>query len=144
MKKIIKCKNLIYDADLDPIQNAIIVVDGQFILEVGTENQISIPDNAEIIDCSNETVLPGLIDSHSHITANYIYNESLEEQHSSDLTTASLRGSMNLRSDMNMGVTTMRTLGDQKDVELRFKRSIDEGVIPGPRLIISILSLIHI
>ena len=58
MKKIIKCKNLIYDADLEPIQNAVIVVDGQFILEVGTENQISIPDNAEIIDCSNETVLP--------------------------------------------------------------------------------------
>ena len=80
MKKIIKCKNLIYDADLDPIQNAIIVVDGQFILEVGTENQISIPDNAEIIDCSNETVLPGLIDSHSHITANYIYNESQENE----------------------------------------------------------------
>ncbi|MFL2762140.1 MAG: amidohydrolase family protein [Dehalococcoidia bacterium] len=141
MKKIIKCKNLIHDPSLEPIQNGVIVVEGQFISEVGDENQIPIPENAEVIDCSNETVMPGLIDSHSHITANYIYNESLEEQHSADLTTASLRGSMNLRSDMNMGVTTMRTLGDQKDVELRFKKAIDEGVIPGPRLIISIRAL---
>mgnify|MGYP001478146648 CR=1 FL=1 len=61
MKKIIKCKNLIHDPSLEPIQNGVIVVEGQFISEVGDENQIPIPENAEVIDCSNETVMPGLI-----------------------------------------------------------------------------------
>ena len=60
MKKIIKCKNLICDASLEPIQNGVIVVEGQFISDVGDENQIPIPENSEVIDCSNETVMPGL------------------------------------------------------------------------------------
>ena len=85
--------------------------------------------------------MAGMIDSHCHITANSKYRLTLKEQHTIELTTAVIRGSMNLRSDLAAGVTTMRTLGDVGDVELYFREAIKRGEIPGPRLVITIRAL---
>lgn len=142
MKTVIKSKQLIVDAGEPPIPQGVVVVEGDSILEVGAAEAVTIPPDSKVIDCSAETVLPGLIDSHAHITANTRYRATLKEQHHTlDLTTSVLRGSMNLRSDLAAGTTTMRTLGDRDKVELYFRNAIERGEIPGPRLVISIRAL---
>ena len=141
MTTIIKSKKLIIDPEKPPIPNGVVVIRKDKIVEAGPAEMIKAGPDYQVIDCTDETVLPGMIDSHCHITANSKYPVSLKEQHSLDLPTAVLRGSMNLRSDLAAGVTTMRTLGDVGDVELRFREAIERGEIPGPRLVISIRAL---
>ena len=141
MKTIIKSKQLIFDPEKPPIPGGVVVVLDDRIVEVGTSQSIKVTPDYQVIDRTEDTVLPGLIDTHCHITANSKYQISLKEQHTLDLPTAVLRGSMNLRSDLASGVTTMRTLGDVGDVELRFRDAIERGEIPGPRLVISIRAL---
>jgi len=141
MKTIIKSKQLIVDPEKPPIPAGVVIIQDDRIVDVGPSQSIEVPQDCKVIDCTEETVLPGLIDSHCHITANSQYRMSLKEQHTLDLPTAVLRGSMNLRSDLASGVTTMRTLGDVGKVELRFRDAINRGEIPGPRLVISIRAL---
>lgn len=137
----IKSQRLITDAARPPILGGIVLVEGERIAAIGVPPSVTIPPACPVIDCTSETVMPGLVDSHIHITANSKYRIPLKEQHTMDLTTAVLRGSMNLRSDMAAGVTTARSLGDVGDVELRFRGCIDRGEIPGPRLVIAIRAL---
>ena len=141
MKTIIKSKQLIVDPEKPPIPEGVVIIQDDWIVDVGPLQSIEVPQDCKVIDCTEETVLPGLIDSHCHITANSQYKMTLKEQHTLDLPTTVLRGSMNLRSDLASGVTTMRTLGDVGKVELRFRDAINRGEIPGPRLVISIRAL---
>ncbi|HZK12686.1 MAG TPA: amidohydrolase family protein [Atribacterota bacterium] len=141
MKTIIKSKQLIVDPEKPPIPAGVVIIQDDRIVDVGPSQSIEVPQDCKVIDCTEETVLPGLIDTHCHITANPKYKVSLKEQHTLNLPTAVLRGSMNLRSDLASGVTTMRTLGDVGKVELRFRDAINRGEIPGPRLVISIRAL---
>lgn len=142
MKTIIKSKQLIVDPEKPPIPEGLVIIQDDRIVDVGSSQSIEVPQGCKVIDCTEETVLPGLIDSHCHITTNTKYKRmSLKEQFTLDLPTAVLRGSINLRSDLASGVTTMRTLGDVGNVELRFRDAINRGEIPGPRLVISIRTL---
>ena len=141
MKTIIKSKQLIVDPEKPPILEGVVIIQDDRIVDVGPSKSIKVPQGCKVIDCTEETVLPGLIDSHCHIEANNKYPMSLKEQYTLDLPTIVLRGSMNLRSDLASGVTTMRTLGGVGNVELRFRDAINRGEIPGPRLVISIRAL---
>ena len=141
MTTLIKSKLLITDAEKPPIPEGLVLVEGSEISAVGAPGTLEIPPNAKIVDRTDETVMPGMIDSHTHITANSKYRDPLKTQHTIDLATAVLRGSMNLRSDLAAGVTTMRALGDIGDVELRFRDAVERGDIPGPRLVICMRAL---
>jgi len=143
MKTIIKSKQLIFDPEKPPVPKGVVIVQDDRIVNVGPSQSIEIPQDCKVIDCKEETVLPGLIDSHCHITTGgkYKHKMSLTEQRARNLPITVLHGSMNLRSDLASGVTTMRTLGDVDDLELRFRDAINRGEIPGPRLVISIRPL---
>ena len=141
MKTVIKSRQLITDAGTQPIPNGVVVVEGTRILEVGKPGTVKIPPDSEVIDCTADTVMPGMIDTHAHITANNKFRVSLDEHYTIDLATAIIRGTISLREDLASGVTTMRTLGDRGDVEVRFRDAIARGEIPGPRLVISVRAL---
>lgn len=141
MTTFIKSKQLITDAGKLPIPQGVVVVDGERIREVGKIGSVDIPPGSEVIDRTADTVMPGMIDTHAHITANNKFRVSLEEHYTLDLSTAIVRGTISLREDLASGVTTMRTLGDRGDVELRFRNAIERGELPGPRLVISLRAL---
>ncbi|MBA7515936.1 hypothetical protein ES705_07981 [subsurface metagenome] len=142
MKTILKSKQLIFDPEKPPIPKGVVIIQDDRIVDVGPSQSIKLPQGCKVIDCTEETILPGLIDSHCHITLNTKYKRtSLGEQFALDVPTTVLRGSMNLRIDLASGVTTMRTLGDIGKVDLRFRDAINRGEIPGPRLVISIRPL---
>jgi len=139
--KVIKSGLLIVHPDQEPIPRGIVVVDGDRVINVGHESEVNVPPGAEAVDCSAWTVMPGLIDAHVHITINNRFQLPLSAHFDLDETTATLRGAMNLRSDLATGVTTMRTLGDRLGVEKAFQGAIDRGEVVGPRLKVCVRAL---
>lgn len=108
------------------LTNQMIVINGDKITDVGPADQVKAPAGARVIDLSQATVLPGLIDGHVHLTdaQGNLQHQMMVALHSA---TASL----------NAGFTTLVVMGSHgggyADVEL--KRAIESGLIKGPRLL---------
>ncbi len=113
---------------------AIVVEDGK-ITSVGTKATLSAPDGAETIDLGAKTILPGLIDMHTHL----IGDASLGGYAGIGETreAAMIWGVINAEKTLMAGFTTARNVGagDYADVALR--DAINEGLVPGPRLYVS-------
>jgi imidazolonepropionase-like amidohydrolase len=117
------------------INDAVIIVEGERITAVGS--RLSIPQGVRVIDLGNRTILPGLIDAHTHIT--YHFDETghfgLRGDANSDETLK--YAAENARRTVEAGVTTIRNLGAGERVDLRLRDSINRGENIGPRMIVS-------
>jgi imidazolonepropionase-like amidohydrolase len=131
---IIKATRLIDGLGGAPLEPAMVRIEGEKIAEFGT--QIKIPRDAKLIDLGDATLLPGLIDLHTHLTDRYgtHWEEALVK------TTPghnALWGAHNARVTLLAGFTTCRDMGPTwpyVDVDLR--QAIEEGAVPGPRLLV--------
>jgi imidazolonepropionase-like amidohydrolase len=108
----------------------IILVTGERITEVGPEGKVSIPAGTRVIDLSNATVLPGFIDTHTHVfntRGKMTADESM------------LIAVENVRANLLAGFTSLRDMGSHgngfQDVDL--KNAINRGTIDGPRMLVS-------
>jgi len=137
----IRCGQLLNPVDGSLTRNAVIVVSGERIEQVGANAQI--PQGARVIDLSAYTVLPGLIDSHTHILL-----QPEDERGAPPVITKSqafrtVQGVAAARKDLEAGFTTLRDVDSEgagfADVAIR--DAINGGIIPGPRLLVSTLSL---
>ena len=126
--KVLKNARLIDGTGAGAVKDATIVIDGNRIAAIGTQNQGDFPAEAEIIDCAGMTVLPGLIDCHDHM-ANHKYDLAhrwgIDEPHS----TRHLRTAAVLRQTLEAGYTLIRDAGG---LDAGFKRAIDEGLDDRP------------
>lgn len=126
------------------IAHAVVIIDGDKIKATGSG--IDIPKGARIIDLGNVTLLPGLIDCHTHLLQSY-YNDMGDETNIviTTTTTAPQRamiGVKNARSMLEAGYTAARDVGNSgvgADVALR--DGINAGWIPGPRMEVSTRAL---
>ena len=110
------------------LRNQVILIAGDRITEVGPASSIRIPSGAKVIDLSNATVLPGLIDRHVHLMQDQFPNDGR----------ATLTGLNYALKDLNAGFTTLQDMGSAytyATVELR--DAINKGLVPGPRLQVS-------
>ncbi len=117
------------------LEKQIILIEGDKIKAVGNEGSIPIPSNAIIIDLSDATVLPGLIDCHTHITAqpeNYI-DDLFRKSPIDYAVTAHLYAQRTLQA----GFTACRDVGSAEFIDVALKKAIDAGKIPGPRLFVA-------
>ena len=109
----------------------VVVLQGERITEVGPEAQIKIPAGAQVIDLSGATVLPGLIDAHTHMFNTPKPGMSRE--------TSTLIAIHNLQADLRAGFTAARDMSSHgngyADVDIR--TAINEGRIDGPRYQVS-------
>ena len=109
----------------------VVVLQGDRITEVGPEAQIRIPAGAQVIDLSQATVLPGLVDAHTHMFNNPKPGMSRE--------TSTLIAIQNLQADLHAGFTAARDMSSHGngygDVDIR--NAINEGRIDGPRYQVS-------
>ena len=98
------------------------------ILPVGATDW---PKDAQVIDVSGKTVLPGLIDLHTHLTYPLAETDFGVGMNEAD---ATLRGAEKLRYFLESGITSVRDVGSQGDVPFRLKEWVRENRIPGPRV----------
>ncbi|WP_224242550.1 amidohydrolase family protein [Hyalangium gracile] len=121
------------------LQNPVIVIENERISAVGSG--LAIPEGAEVIDLGGATVLPGLIDGHTHLLARM---PETPEGYAQDLITKSqafraLEGAANARATLHAGFTTVRDVESEgafyADVALR--DAIRQGLVEGPRMRVS-------
>ena len=99
-------------------------------------SDVTIPAGARVIDLGGATLLPGLIDLHTHLTSTGVHWE--DELLKTTPGQAALHGAHNALVTLMAGFTTCRDMGPTwpyTDIDLR--KAIDEGVVPGPRLLAS-------
>jgi imidazolonepropionase-like amidohydrolase len=114
----------------------VVVVQGNHIVGVGPEKPA--PSGAQVIDLPDTTLLPGLMDAHSHLFL-HPYNETSwnDQVLKEPVAYRTLRAGEQAKATLLSGFTTLRDLGtegaDFADVGL--KRAIEDGLIPGPRLL---------
>jgi imidazolonepropionase-like amidohydrolase len=111
-----------------PVSNAIVLVEGERIRAVGSG--LDVPAGARVIDLSGMTVLPGLIDCHTHITT--APGEASELRRS--FLDAAVLAPGYARATLEAGFTTIRDLGAPEFVDVALRNAIDRGEVPGPRI----------
>ncbi|HEY8872078.1 MAG TPA: amidohydrolase family protein [Stellaceae bacterium] len=132
--KVLKGARLIDGTGAAPINGATIVIRDNRIDAVSTRNTSDFPADAEIIDVSGMTVLPGLIDCHDHM-ANHRYDLAHRWRLDEPQSTRHLRTASVLNQTLAAGYTMVR---DGAGLDVGFKRAIEEGLIAGPRLVLSL------
>ena len=122
-----------------------VYVKGSYILGVGPPDQIPIPPEVEIVYMENMTLMPGLIDGHTHLLL-HPYNEtSWNDQvlkESEAYRTA--RATTHARQTLESGVTTVRDLGTEGAgyADVGIKQAIEEGQVVGPNMIVSTRAIV--
>jgi imidazolonepropionase-like amidohydrolase len=124
-----------------PRRNQVIVIRGDRIESVGDGASLSIPAGANVIDLSSQTVLPGLIDSHTHIflqgedPAQGGYDANILKQ---ALALRAARATVSARRALEQGFTTLRDVETEGAGygDVGIKEAIEAGYIPGPRLLV--------
>lgn len=111
------------------IQNAFILIEGERITAVGAN--VAVPAGAEVIDLKTMTVLPGLIDSHTHLTFSPASAASSIRQ---SVPRQALIGARNANITLLAGFTTVRNVGAGGYSDIALRDAINAGDVPGPRI----------
>jgi len=131
------------------LENQIILIEGEKIKSVGSADSVAVPPGAQEIDLSKATVLPGLIDGHTHVFGFGLdgikpggapfaspINDTREYR--------TMLALANAQKDLRAGFTALRDLmshgGGYADVDI--KKIINRGVFPGPRMQVSTMGLV--
>jgi imidazolonepropionase-like amidohydrolase len=119
------------------LEHGMVVVSGTKIQAVGSD--INIPDNAEVIDLGDATLLPGFIDAHVHLS-----QESSREWYHDWFDNVmrfpaeqAMYGAHYAKVTLEAGVTTVRDVGSSDYISLGLRNAINAGVIPGPRMLVA-------
>lgn len=132
---VIRAGTLIDGTGAAPLKDAVILVQGERIVKVGAG--LAIPRNAEVVDLSAKTVLPGFIDAHTHITSQNGSERTIDRM-SATGADFSLVGAINAKRMLMAGFTTVRDLGSTGFADLAIKHAIERGDFPGPRMFVSL------
>jgi len=117
----------------DPIARGMVLIEGGRVVGVGPESALTLPREAEVLDAAGRTICPGFIDCHLHAT----YRAREVRRHLLNPPTYNILRSLPiLRETLECGVTTARDMGG---ADPGFRQALEEGVIVGPRLLVSIV-----
>ena len=119
----------------------LVVVTGGKIAAGGAS--ANIPAGAEVIDFGDATLLPGLIDAHTHLTMPFSDDFRQAELNRLKKTIAeqALDASANARVTLMAGFTTVRDVGSSDDLDVGLRNAIRDGVVPGPRMLVTVHAL---
>ena len=136
--KLIKAARLIDGKGGPPLERSAIMLQGDVIVAVGTEESVVPPEGADVeeMDYEDKTVLPGLVDCHVHLIG-------MGDGRAGDELTLlpdevlTLQAARNARAHLYSGVTTVRDCGAKNQTTFMLRKAMDMGVTPGPRLVLT-------
>jgi imidazolonepropionase-like amidohydrolase len=149
--KVVKGSSLIDGRGGGVLQNAVVVIDGSRIKEIGTEGEVKVPSEAEVIELANCTLMPGLIDIHVHLAGHNVLTfenyrvAQVEVSPQLQMLYTLLHGQILFE----MGFTTLRDhpyptahSGHNTGELVAIRDAINAGIFAGPRLMVGGFALI--
>jgi imidazolonepropionase-like amidohydrolase len=120
------------------VANPVVVISGDRVTSVGP--RLATPDGADVIDLGDVTLLPGLIDAHTHVTSQPgdNYYEDMFRRSPVD---AAVVAHLYARRTLEAGFTTIRDVGAAEYVDVALRNAIDRGDIVGPRMAVATLAV---
>jgi imidazolonepropionase-like amidohydrolase len=118
------------------LADRVIQIEGERIKAVGSILEIPIPSGAEVIDLSKATVLPGLIDAHTHLGSRADRYDEINKFKDTPNHSA-FAAVLNAKKTLEAGFTTVRDVGSRPFLAVDLRDSIDEGFLVGPRVVAS-------
>jgi len=122
-----------------------ILVRGEKIEAAGPLNSLNAPRDAKVIDLPGLTLLPGLIEAHSHVLlhpySETVWNDQVARE---SLSLRVARATNHLRNTLQAGFTTVRDLGTEGAAyaDVGLKQAVDQGIIPGPRMLVTTKAIV--
>jgi imidazolonepropionase-like amidohydrolase len=127
----------LFDATSDQLRdNMVLVVEGERISKVAPAGQVDIPEGAVVVDLSQTWVLPGLIDCHTHLEFRADKYDPINNVKFTPFL-GGFDGVVNAGRTLQAGFTSVRDVGSQPFFAVDLRRTIDEGFMPGPRVVAS-------
>jgi imidazolonepropionase-like amidohydrolase len=123
----------------------VVLVRGEKIEAVGRAGEIKAPAEAKVIDLPGLTLMPGLIDAHSHVLlhpySETVWNDQVARE---ALSLRVARATNHLRNTLQAGFTTIRDLGTEGAgyADVGLKQSVQQGIIPGPRMVVATRAIV--
>ncbi len=117
----------------------VVLVRGEKIEAVGRPSEVKAPADVKVIELPGLTLLPGLIDAHSHVLlhpySETVWNDQVARE---ALSLRVARATNHLRNTLQAGFTTIRDLGTEGAgyADVGLKQSVQQGIIPGPRMLV--------
>jgi imidazolonepropionase-like amidohydrolase len=129
----------------NPHAGWVVLVSGEKIVSAGPAAEVSAPAGTTTIDLPGMTLLPGLIDAHSHVLL-HPYNETLwnDQVLKEPLAYRVIAATIHCRNTLYAGFTALRDLGTEgaEFADVSLKHAIDEGRIPGPHLFVATRAIV--
>lgn len=115
-------------------KSPVILVEKDKIVDVRFGTEFLSGTGSEMIDLAGCTLMPGFVDSHNHLSLSPHLKNHPQLMADPD-PVLTLRGVVNMKTDLDSGVTTARCLGDKNFIDLYLKDAVNQGLIEGPRII---------
>ncbi len=123
----------------------VVLLQGTRIAAVGPTDKVKVPGDAERVELAGATLIPGLIEGHSHLFL-HPYNETLWDdqvlKEPAGLRMA--RAVAHAAASLRAGITTVRDLGTEGmgDNDVQLRRAVEQGIVPGPRVLASTRAIV--
>ena len=132
---LLKAARLLDGAGGPSLENAALLIDGDRIAALGRQSEVRVPDGATATekDYGDASILPGLVDAHTHLVArgDGTWGDDLAKDGDDILL---LRAVSNVRTILHSGVTTVRDNGAKNRVAFSLREGIESGLVAGPRV----------
>lgn len=135
-KTLYKGFTLIDGTGSAPVQNACFLVEGKKLVKLGRADELKPEEGTEVVDLEGKVVMPGLVNSHVHITMEPVGDPfGLINKESSAKT--GMRAVANLKKHLKSGTTYFRDLGAPDGVDIALRDAVNEGLLEGPEFLVS-------
>jgi imidazolonepropionase-like amidohydrolase len=123
----------------------VVLVEGESITAAGPAGTVPVPEGAERVDLAGTTLLPGLIEGHSHLFLHPYDEAAWDDQVLREpLALRVARATVHAKKTLEAGFTTVRDLGTEGAAyaDVGLSQAIDEGIVPGPRMLVATRAIV--